>query len=84
MKTISDDDKALLAGIDTLVCNALRWDRQHHSHQLVADAVGFAQSLGARRTLLIHGSHHIGLHAQTNRRLPEGVELAYDGQTITL
>jgi len=82
MKSIDPAEAALLKGVSTLVCNALRWDGFHHSHQLVPDAIRFAQSVGARRTLLIHGSHHIGLHEQSILRLPKGVELAYDGQTI--
>jgi len=84
MKSISERDKACLDGIDTLVCNALRWDKPHHSHQLVADAIAFARSVGARRTLFIHGSHHIGLHEASCRRLPDGFELAYDGQVVEL
>ena len=82
MKTIDDDQLPLLQGVDTLVVNALRFDNPHHSHQLVADAVQFARRVGARRTLLTHVCHDIGLHDEVNRRLPEGVELAYDGQRL--
>jgi phosphoribosyl 1,2-cyclic phosphate phosphodiesterase len=28
--------------------------------------------------------HDIGLHEQVNRILPEGIDLAYDGQIVTL
>ena len=82
MKSIADDQAALLQGVDTLVVNALRFDRPHHSHQLVADAIGFAQRVGARRTLLTHMCHDIGLFDAASARLPEGVELAYDGQVL--
>lgn len=82
MKTIDDDQLPLLQGVDTLVVNALRFDNPHHSHQLVADAVQFARRVGARRTLLTHVCHDIGLHDEVNRQLPEGVELAYDGQRL--
>lgn len=82
MKTISDVELPYLRGIDTLVVNALRFEREHHSHQLVDDAIAFANRLDVRRTLLIHSSHHIGLHAEVNRILPDGFELAYDGQTF--
>ena len=84
MKSIDDDQLPLLAGVDTLVVNALRFDRPHHSHQLVDDAVAFARRIGARRTLLTHVCHDIGLHEQVNRQLPQGVELAYDGQELIL
>lgn len=82
MKSIADNQAALLQGIDTLIVNALRFDRPHHSHQLVDDAVAFARSIGARRTLLTHMCHDVGLHAKVNQQLPQGVELAYDGQVL--
>ena len=84
MKTIEADQAALLRGVDVLLVNALRFDRPHHSHQLVDDAIDFARQLGVRRTLLTHVCHDIGLHEQVNRQLPEGVELAFDGQVLEL
>ena len=84
MKTIDDDQLTLLNGVETLVVNALRFDRPHHSHQLVDDAISFSRRLGARRTLLTHVCHDIGLHAEVNAQLPEGVELAFDGQVLSL
>jgi phosphoribosyl 1,2-cyclic phosphate phosphodiesterase len=82
MKTIADDQLPLLQGIDTLVVNALRFDKPHHSHQLVDDAVAFARRIQARRTLLTHMCHDIGLHSIVNQQLPAGIELAYDGQQL--
>ena len=84
MKTIDDDQMPLLQGVETLVVNALRFDRPHHSHQLVDDALAFAKRVGAAHTLLIHVCHDIGLHEQVNKKLPAGVELAYDGQVLEI
>ena len=84
MKTMADDQAVLLQGVDTLMVNALRFDRPHHSHQLVDDAIAFARRVGARRTLLTHMCHDIGLHDDVNCRLPKGIELAYDGQVLNL
>ncbi len=84
MKTIDDGEMSYLEGIDTLVVNALRIEKEHHSHQLLADAIAFAKRVGARRTYLIHCTHQMGLHAETSRILPKGVFLAYDGLTITI
>lgn len=84
MKTIAPSELPFLQGIDTLVINALRFEKPHHSHLLVGDAVEFARKLGARRTLLTHICHDMGLHDEVNRRLPEGVELAYDGQQLQI
>ena len=82
MKTIADDQLPLLQGVDTLVVNALRFDKPHHSHQLVNDAVAFARRIQARRTLLTHMCHDIGLHSIVNQQLPADIELAYDGQQL--
>ena len=84
MKSIEPQEMAFLEGTDTLVVNALRKQGLHHSHQLVDDAVAFAQQVGARETYLIHFSHGIGLHRETEAELPEGVHLAYDGLTLDL
>ena len=85
MKSIEDDQLPLLEGVETLLVNALRFDKPHHSHQLVADAISFALSVGARRTLLTHVCHDIGLHDHVNSKLlPDGVELAYDGQVLEI
>ena len=84
MKTIADEEIAYLQGTEVLVVNALRFAPSHHSHQTVDEAIAFARRIGARRTLIIHVNHHVGLHAEVNKQLPEGVELAYDGQVIEI
>ncbi|MCR4582904.1 MAG: MBL fold metallo-hydrolase [Prevotella sp.] len=84
MKTIGESEYAYLEDVEVLVVNALRYDKPHHSHQLVDDALQFAARVGAKRTFLIHSCHDIGLHEEVNSKLPDGVELAYDGQEILL
>ena len=84
MKTIDDGELKYLEGTELLVVNALRFDKPHHSHQLMNDAIAFAQKVGAKRTLIIHVCHDVGLHEEANKRLPEGIDLAYDGQEIYL
>ncbi len=84
MKTIDDDQMPLLQGVRVLLVNALRFNKPHHSHQLVDDAIGFARRVGAERTFLIHMCHDIGLHEHVNSQLPPDVQLAYDGQQIVI
>ncbi|MCR5680706.1 MAG: MBL fold metallo-hydrolase [Prevotella sp.] len=84
MKTIDDDQLPLLQGVDVLMVNALRFDKPHHSHQLVDDAIGFARRVGARRTLFTHMCHDVGLHDEANSRLPQDIQLAYDGQQLEI
>ena len=82
MKTIGDDELPFLAGVKVLVVNALRWEKPHHSHMLVQDAIDFAHRVGAQHTYLTHLTHLIGLHDEANLRLPEGFEFAFDGLEI--
>ena len=84
MKTIDEGEYPYLEGTELLVVNALRFDKPHHSHQLVDDAISFARRVGARQTLLIHVCHDIGLHEKVNRMLPEDIQLAYDGQEVII
>ncbi len=82
MKTIEPQEMASLAGVEVLAVNALRFEKPHHSHQLVPDAIEFARNVGAKRMLFIHANHDMGLHATIQKRLPDGFEMAYDGLVI--
>ena len=82
MKYMEDEDAQMLQGIETLVINALRFKKEHHSHQLVNDAIEFAHKVGARETYFIHLTHDIGTHDWANSQLPDGFEFAFDGQVI--
>ena len=85
MKSIEPSQLELLKGVEVLVVNALRFDKPHHSHQLVDDAIRFAHEVGSRQTFLTHMCHDIGLHNEVNlHRLPADVKLAYDGQEISI
>ena len=84
MKTIDDGELPYLEGTELLVVNALRFDKPHHSHQLMDDAIAFARKVGAKQTLIIHVCHDVGLHDEVNLKLPEDINLAYDGQEIYL
>jgi phosphoribosyl 1,2-cyclic phosphate phosphodiesterase len=84
MKSIDDSELEYLNGVEVLVVNALRWDKPHHSHQLVADAIAFSERIGAEKTYLTHLTHSIGLDKEANRRLPKGVQLGFDGEIIII
>ncbi len=84
MKTIDDSELPLLQETGTLVVNALRYAPSHHSHQTVDEAVSFARRIGARRTLLTHMCHDVGLHWQVNAELPSDIQLAYDGMVLDI
>ena len=77
---IPDESWPLLAGVDTLVMDALR-DEPHPTHFTVAEALEAVARIGPRRALLTHMTHDLG-YAATSERLPAGVELAYDGLVL--
>jgi phosphoribosyl 1,2-cyclic phosphate phosphodiesterase len=82
VSTIPEESFALLEGLDHLVLSALR-HKPHPSHATVEQALGWARRIGARQTWLTHIAHELG-HEATNRTLPAGVELAYDGLTVSV
>jgi phosphoribosyl 1,2-cyclic phosphate phosphodiesterase len=77
---IPEGSFALLEGLDQLVLSALR-HKPHPNHATVEQALGWARRIGARETWLTHIAHELG-HEETNRELPEGVRLAYDGLSV--
>ena len=72
----------LLEGLDVLILDALR-PRPHPTHFSLHEAIAAAQRAGARRTLFTHMSHDLE-HEATNKTLPPGMELAYDGLRLEL
>ena len=71
-----------MEGVETLVIDALR-DKKHSTHFTVAEALEVVARVAPRRALLTHMSHDLG-YAETNARLPPGVELAYDGLVLDI
>jgi len=80
-KTVSDESKALLKGVHTLVVNALQ-EEPHISHFTKEEAIAFAEDIQATTTYLTHISHRFGKHEDIEKMLPEGVYVAYDGLVI--
>jgi phosphoribosyl 1,2-cyclic phosphate phosphodiesterase len=77
---IPDSSWALLEGLEVLVIDALR-DRPHPTHFTIEEAIAASRRIGARRTYFTHMCHDLP-HAATSARLPDGVELAYDGLVV--
>jgi phosphoribosyl 1,2-cyclic phosphate phosphodiesterase len=67
----------LLEDLDVLVLDCLR-DKPHPGHFCVADVLETIEKVTPKKTYLTHMSHDLD-HEATNRRMPAGVELAYDG-----
>jgi phosphoribosyl 1,2-cyclic phosphate phosphodiesterase len=74
---IPDPSWPLLEALDVLVLDALR-PRPHPGHFSLNEALEVIARLKPRKAYLTHMSHDLE-HEATNRQLPSGVELAYDG-----
>jgi phosphoribosyl 1,2-cyclic phosphate phosphodiesterase len=74
---IPEESWPLLHGLDVVVLDALRV-RPHPTHFSLAEAVEAARRIAAKQTYFTHMCHDLG-HADTNARLPDHMELAYDG-----
>ena len=73
---------AALAGIDVWIVDALRWT-PHPTHAHVDKALEWIARVRPRRAVLTN--LHIDLdYAELKRRLPSGVEPAYDGLAISI
>ncbi|MBR0037139.1 MAG: MBL fold metallo-hydrolase [Bacteroidales bacterium] len=78
---IPESEWAKLEHVDTLILDALRW-KTHPTHFNVEQALEVVDRMKPRQTFFTHLSHDIGLHPWANSRLPQGVQLAYDGLQI--
>ena len=80
VKSVSAEAVEQLRGVHVLVMNAL-FERPHPTHLSIPQAIEVARKVGATRTLLTHITHRFS-HTYLLKRLPEGIEPAYDGLTV--
>jgi phosphoribosyl 1,2-cyclic phosphate phosphodiesterase len=79
---IPDESWPLLEGVHLVIIDALR-ERPHPTHFNVAEALAVVSRIGAERAYFTHICHDLP-HAATCARLPEGVQLAYDGLVLEI
>ena len=77
---IPDESWPLLEKLDVLILDALR-DEPHPTHFGISEALEVVDRVKPRQSYFTHISHSLE-HEATNNRLPDGVELAYDGLRI--
>jgi len=80
---ISRGELEKVKGSRIIVLNALR-NSKHISHFSVNEAVDIIKDLHPEAGYLTHLSHFVGLHEEVNRKLPDNIQLAYDGLVVTL
>lgn len=80
-KEIPSASLDMLRDLDILVLNGLR-ERSHPTHLSFADAVDIIESVQPHRAYLVHLSHETS-HVQAQQLVPAGIEIAWDGLTVT-
>ena len=78
---IDDSELDKIRGSKTVVLNALRKE-DHISHFTLGEAIKTVQALAAPTAYFTHISHQLGLHHVTEKELPAGMHLAYDGLVV--
>lgn len=78
---IDEDQMHLLKGVKTLILDALG-KVKHISHYSLPEAIEVAKQIGAETTYFTHIGHKMGLYDITEKELPTGMHLAYDGLKI--
>jgi phosphoribosyl 1,2-cyclic phosphate phosphodiesterase len=78
---IPEASKGVLRDLEVLIIDALRYT-PHSNHFNIEGALRVVDELKPRRAIFTHLSHEVP-YADTGK-LPEGVELAYDGMIIEL
>lgn len=74
-------EKEKIRGSDVVVLNALR-KQEHISHFTLGQAIDLVRELEIPHAYFTHISHQLGLHAEVDAELDEGMHLAYDGLSI--
>ena len=70
----------MLQGLDHFILDALRYT-PHPMHSNVEQSLALVEELRPRQAWFTHICHDLG-HQETTVRLPDHVQLAYDGLTL--
>ncbi len=81
-KAVAAPLRELLTGVEVLSLDALR-HHPHPTHMSLDEALEVAAAVRPGQTWLTHLCHDLG-HAETEKTLPPGVRIAYDGLKLTL
>lgn len=82
-KTVSDESRRLLEGVDVLVVNALQ-EMPHISHFTLDEALSFIKDVAPKQAYLTHISHRFGTNEYIQSQLPPNVFVAYDQLMLTV
>jgi phosphoribosyl 1,2-cyclic phosphate phosphodiesterase len=78
---ISSEEKEKLKGSKILIVNALQIN-SHISHFTLDEAIDLVMEIRPEKAYFTHISHKLGLHQSISKKLPDHIELAFDGLRI--
>ena len=78
--SMAEDVMVRLEGVDIMILDALR-DRPHSTHMTLDVSVDLLKRIGAGQSYITHMCHELD-HQETVNRLPEGIDVSYDGLTV--
>lgn len=82
-KAFTEEDIACWRGkIKVMVASGIHF-RQHTAHSVIPETIELFRKLGVERGIITHTSHEVDYYVE-EPKLPEGVNLAYDGMTFTV
>lgn len=81
VKEVPQKTRELIKGSKLLVIGGLRWSPSHPTHMTIPEAVEVAEELDVPQTYLIHMNSYVN-HEESNRKLPDHIQLAYDQLTV--
>jgi len=83
VKYIEPENEKLLKGLDCLILNCLRDEKEHGTHLILPQSIELSRRLAPKRAFFIHMTHQID-YVTDSEKLDPWMEFSYDGQTITI
>ena len=81
-KAIPDEVIEAVRGVEVAVLDALR-PKEHWTHMSTGEALEAAEKIGPQKTYLTHLTHYYD-HDIDQAKLPDGVQLAWDGLKVSI
>jgi phosphoribosyl 1,2-cyclic phosphate phosphodiesterase len=81
VKYMDAGSEELLMGLDCLILNCLRDQREHATHMLLDQSMELARRLAPKRCYFIHMTHDIDYEVD-GKRLDNWMEFSYDGLVV--
>jgi phosphoribosyl 1,2-cyclic phosphate phosphodiesterase len=83
VKHIDAKSEGLLKGLDCLILNCLRDEREHPTHMLLGQSMELARRLAPKKCYFIHMTHDIDYETDSEA-LDPWMEFSYDGLVVNV